>query len=76
MSSLVIDRTMFVYGRTDEPTDLPIDGPKDRHVQSDIPPLLRKGGVCIIIYKMSSMNTNAKMHKKHFNQTRESLSVI
>ena len=35
MSSLVIDQAKFVYGPTDRPTD--------RHVQSNIPPLLRRG---------------------------------
>ena len=35
MSSLVIDRTMFVNGPADRPTD--------RHLQSNIPPHLRRG---------------------------------
>ena len=37
LSYLVIDRTRFVYGPTDLPTD--------RHVQSNIHPVLRRGGI-------------------------------
>ena len=41
MSSLVSDRTRFVYGWTDRPTYL--QRPTDRHVKNNIPPLLRRG---------------------------------
>ena len=41
MGSLVIDRTRFVYVRTDRQTDNQLT---DRHVQSNISPLLRRGG--------------------------------
>ena len=40
MSSLVIDWTRFVYGPTDGPTDGWLDR---RHMQSNIPPLFRRG---------------------------------
>ena len=54
MSSLVIDRTKFVYVPNDLPTLRWTNQPTDRHMQSNIPPLLRRSAYLTLLLIFTS----------------------